>query len=79
MTVLHHVSFGSNRDSTVVLLGSIGSNTDMWLPQLDALSHEHRVIALDHRGHGQSPVIPGAATVADLAACLLYTSPSPRD
>lgn len=73
MTVLHHVSFGSNRDSTVVLLGSIGSNTDMWLPQLDALSHEHRVIALDHRGHGQSPVIPGAATVADLAADVLKT------
>ncbi|MGD7002040.1 3-oxoadipate enol-lactonase [Corynebacterium halotolerans] len=73
MTVLHHVSYGSNRDSTVVLLGSIGSNTDMWLPQLDALSHEHRVIALDHRGHGRSPVIPGSASVADLAADVLKT------
>lgn len=73
MTVLHHVSYGTNRDSTVVLLGSIGSNTDMWLPQLDALSHEHRVIALDHRGHGKSPVIPGSASVADLANDVLKT------
>lgn len=73
MTILHHVSYGKNEKSTVVLLGSIGSNTDMWLPQLDALSHEHRVIALDHRGHGGSPVIPGAASVADLATDVLKT------
>lgn len=73
MTILHHVSYGTNDKSTVVLLGSIGSNTDMWLPQLDALSHEHRVIALDHRGHGGSPVIPGPASIADLADDVLKT------
>ncbi|MGP6172545.1 3-oxoadipate enol-lactonase [Corynebacterium sp. A21] len=73
MTILNHVSYGTNDKSTVVLLGSIGSTTDMWLPQLDALSHEHRVIALDHRGHGGSPVIPGPATIDDLANDVLKT------
>lgn len=73
MTILHHVSYGNNDRSTVVLLGSIGSNTDMWLPQLDALSHDHRVIALDHRGHGRSEVIPGSATIEDLAKDVLQT------
>lgn len=75
MTVLHHVTYGkTNADNgTVVLLGSIGSTTDMWLPQLDALSHEFRVIALDHRGHGGSQVVPGPASIEALAADVLET------
>lgn len=75
MTVLHHVTYGkTNADNgTVVLLGSIGSTTDMWLPQLDALSRDHRVIALDHRGHGGSPVVPGPATIEALASDVLET------
>lgn len=72
MTVLHHVTYGTGQD-TVVLLGSIGSTTDMWLPQLDALSHDFRVIALDHRGHGGSPVVPGPASIEALAADVLET------
>ncbi len=72
MTILHHVTYGSGED-TVVLLGSIGSTTDMWLPQLDALSENFRVIALDHRGHGGSPVIPGPASIENLATDVLET------
>ncbi|WP_448851314.1 3-oxoadipate enol-lactonase [Corynebacterium sp. 335C] len=72
MTVLHHRIHGEGGE-TLVLLGSLGSTTDMWLPQLDALSHDFRVIALDHRGHGTSPVVEGPATMADLAADVLET------
>ncbi|WP_414120748.1 3-oxoadipate enol-lactonase [Corynebacterium nuruki] len=77
MTVLHHVSVGP-RDGradapVIVLTGSIGSTIDMWLPQLDALSRSARVIAVDHRGHGGSPLPAGSATVADLARDLLDT------
>lgn len=72
MTLLHSVSYGDNSE-VVVFLGSIGSNVDMWLPQLDALSATHRVIALDHRGHGGSPVIPGSASIDDLAGDVLET------
>ena len=51
MTLLHSVQYGSG-STTIVFLGSLGSTVDMWLPQLDTLSHDATVIALDHRGHG---------------------------
>ena len=87
MTILHSVDFGPRDAQPVVFLGSIASTTDMWLPQLDSLSKDFRVIAIDHPGHGQSPdpqALPGDTTINDLAnnvldTCLLYTSPSPRD
>lgn len=78
MTVLHYAEFGSSHTNTVpiVFLGSIASTIDMWLPQLDALSRDYRVIAIDHRGHGLSPdpsVAPGETTIADLAQDVLDT------
>lgn len=72
MTQLHFVEYGPRKaeqpQGTLVFIGSIGSTTDMWLPQLDALSDVFRVIAVDHRGHGNSPVVEGPASIADLAA-----------
>lgn len=78
--ILHSVSVGprsGRADAPVlVLTGSIGSTTDMWLPQMDALSADARVIAVDHPGHGGSPVPTGDTgryTVADIATDLLET------
>ena len=75
--ILHHVEFGAEHGGDpVVFLGSIASTTDMWLPQLDALSVTRRVIALDHRGHGLSPdpdVAPGETTFDSLADDVLGT------
>ncbi|WP_295625418.1 3-oxoadipate enol-lactonase [uncultured Corynebacterium sp.] len=75
--ILHHVEYGADHDGDpVVFLGSIASTTDMWLPQLDALSATRRVIALDHRGHGESPdpdVAPGETTIDSLADDVLST------
>ena len=75
--ILHSVSYGPESDAEpIVILGSIASTTDMWLPQLDALSKTRRVIALDHRGHGGSPdpdVQPGETTFDDLADDVLST------
>ena len=71
--ILNHVEYPSRGEDTgvpVVFLGSIASTTNMWIPQLDALSANHRVIALDHPGPGRSgtPDLPaGEATVASLA------------
>lgn len=72
MAQLHFVEYGPRKaetpQGTLVFIGSIGSTIDMWLPQLDALSDVFRVIAVDHRGHGHSPVIEGPASIADLAS-----------
>lgn len=55
----------------LLLLGLLGSALDMWEPQLPALTPAHRVIRVDHRGHGKSPVPPGPYTMSELAGDVL--------
>jgi len=52
---------------TVVLLGSLGSNRSMWDPQVRHLADAHDVVAVDVRGHGESPTPPGPYTIDALA------------
>jgi 3-oxoadipate enol-lactonase len=54
----------------LVLLGSLGSTVEMWRPQLPAFT-DRRVIRVDHRGHGGSPVPVGPYTVSELAGDVL--------
>jgi 3-oxoadipate enol-lactonase len=72
MTVpLHHVIDGPTDRPALVLLGSLGTTLDMWRPQLAALTAHYRVIRVDHRGHGGSPVPTGPYRMDDLGADLL--------
>lgn len=67
MTVeLHVVDEGPRDAPPLVLAGSLGSTLAMWQPQA-ALTERFRVLRIDHRGHGGSPVPPGPYTMADLA------------
>lgn len=43
----------------------------MWDAQVRDLARDHMVIAVDHRGHGNSDVIPGPCTIADLSGDVL--------
>ncbi|GLZ46234.1 3-oxoadipate enol-lactonase [Actinomycetospora sp. NBRC 106375] len=70
---LHHVSDGPADGPPLVLLCSLGSTVDMWAPQRRDLAGEYRVITLDTRGHGGSPVADGPYEVADLALDALET------
>jgi 3-oxoadipate enol-lactonase len=68
---LHHVIEGPG-DGPVVLLGSsLGTNLEVWDPQVPALDGRLRVVRFDHRGHGRSPVPPGPYEIADLAGDVL--------
>jgi len=63
---LHHEITGPE-DAPVVLLGSsLGTTHAMWAPQLDVLAERFRVVAFDHRGHGQSEAPPGPYAIEDL-------------
>jgi 3-oxoadipate enol-lactonase len=64
---LHHVVDGPADGPPLVLAGSLGSTLDMWRPQVAPLSRRFRLVRLDHRGHGGSPVPPGPYRMADLA------------
>ncbi|WP_338080108.1 3-oxoadipate enol-lactonase [Antrihabitans stalactiti] len=65
MVEIAHARSGSG--STVVLLGSLGSDRSMWDPQVRALSADHDVLAVDIRGHGESPVATVDYTISSLA------------
>ncbi len=64
---LHYVESGPADAPPLLLGGSLGTTTEMWEPQVEALSAAFRVIRFDHRGHGRSPVPAGPSTMADLA------------
>jgi 3-oxoadipate enol-lactonase len=51
----------------VVLLHAIGTSAAMWAPQRPELALDHRVISVDLRGHGTSPVPDGPYAMGELA------------
>jgi len=68
---LHYTEHGQASGPPLVLLGSLGSTLDMWRPQLAALGERWRLVLVDHRGHGDSPVPPGPYTIGELAGDVL--------
>ena len=52
----------------LLLLGSLGTTSDIWRPQIQPLSARYRVIRLDTRGHGQSDATAGTVALDDLGA-----------
>jgi 3-oxoadipate enol-lactonase len=68
---LHYTDQGSSGAPTLVLGTSLGTTTAMWDPQVQAVEARYRLVTVDHRGHGGSEVVPGAATIADLAGDVL--------
>lgn len=68
---LHHVVSGPPDGAPLLLGGSLGTTHAMWDRQVAVLSRTHRVIALDHRGHGASPAPPGPYTIDDLGGDVL--------
>ncbi|GAA4252373.1 MAG TPA: 3-oxoadipate enol-lactonase [Dactylosporangium sp.] len=55
----------------VLLGGVLGSNLDMWRPQLPRFGDRLRVVRFDHRGHGGSPVPAGPYEIEDLGRDVL--------
>jgi len=50
---------GRDGGPTLMLSNSLGTNLNMWEPQMKAFTQEFRVIRYDRRGHGKSGVPPG--------------------
>lgn len=77
-TRLHVEVFGDERAPTLVLLHGWTEAISVWHPQIVELSRDHRVVALDLRGHGESD--PGEfstdALADDLSAVLAACVPA---
>lgn len=52
----------------VVLIHGVGMRAEAWAPQFAALAADHRVIAIDMPGHGDSDPLPGGALLPDYVA-----------
>lgn len=63
---LHFEVTGRSDGPVVVLLHAIGTSMGMWDPQLAGIEPSYRVVRVDLRGHGDSPVPPGPYSLADL-------------
>ncbi|MFM9607797.1 alpha/beta hydrolase [Streptomyces sp. V2] len=73
---LHVEIHGPATAPAVVLVHGWTCSTAFWQAQIDDLSRDHRVIAYDLRGHGNTPASPAVGTTAladDLEAVLLAT------
>jgi 3-oxoadipate enol-lactonase len=68
---LHHEISGRDAGAPLVLAGSLGTTLAMWEPQLESLGAVARLIRIDHRGHGGSPVPDGPYEIADLGRDVL--------
>jgi 3-oxoadipate enol-lactonase len=63
---LHYQVEGREDAPWLILSNSLGTNLDMWMPQVPALLERYRVLRYDTRGHGQSSVTPGPYSIAQL-------------
>lgn len=52
----------------VLLLHGVGLRAEAWEPQISDLSQDHRVIAVDLPGHGDSDLLPGTPALPDYVA-----------
>ena len=52
---------------TVLLVHGLGSSTEDWAPQVEALSQQFRVVTYDVRGHGQTSKPNGSYSVPQFA------------
>ena len=72
---------GPEQAETVVLLHGVGLALEAWTPQIESLSTNYQVIALDLPGHGNSAAMASGAVLQDyvdwLAAVLAELSDGP--
>ncbi|MEL7167086.1 MAG: alpha/beta hydrolase [Pseudomonadota bacterium] len=62
---------------TVVMIHGVGLRAEAWNAQADALSSRFRVIAVDMPGHGDSPLVRGAAQLSDYTDDILAALEAP--
>lgn len=60
---LNYLVDGADDAPPLLLLNSLGSDSELWSPQMPLLAARFRVVRFDTRGHGRSSVPPGPYTL----------------
>jgi 3-oxoadipate enol-lactonase len=56
---------------SLIVTHSLGSDHNMWQPQVQALKNQYYIVSIDNIGHGESDVLPGDYSIADMASAVL--------
>lgn len=72
--VLAHESLGTGDRVPIVFVGSLGTDREMWRPQLDILSPQHPLVLVDHPGHDGKPIPDHPFSVEDLADAVVVVA-----
>jgi len=67
LRLFHRDSGAASDHETVLFLSGMGTDHTAWASQARALSDAYRTITYDHRDIGQSSLVGGPYTIADLA------------
>jgi 3-oxoadipate enol-lactonase len=72
---IHHEVVGDG--PTVLLVHAGVADARMWAPQVEDLRRDHRVITVDLRGYGETPLAAGAtySDAGDLLELLAHKEP----
>ena len=62
---------GPDHAPPLVLVHSLGLDSQMWKPQVEALSNDYRIVVMDLRGHGRSGAPSGPYSIERLALDVL--------
>lgn len=68
---LHYRLDGPEQAPVLVLSNSLGTDLNMWAPQMPELAARFRVLRYDARGHGRSGLTPGPYAIDQLAGDVL--------
>lgn len=63
---LNYAIFGDRHNPALLFSNSLGTNNQMWQPQIVALQNEYFIICYDTRGHGQSSAPKGPYSLNEL-------------
>ncbi len=61
-------TLGAGAGEPLVLIHGVGMRAEAWAPQVAGLSVDHRVVAIDMPGHGESDPLPAGARLPDYVA-----------
>ncbi len=51
---LNYATFGDSSKPALIFSNSLGTNYQMWQPQIEALQDDYFIVCYDTRGHGNS-------------------------
>lgn len=64
--VINYATFGDARKPAIIFSNSLGTNYQMWQPQINFFKKEYLIICYDTRGHGASTAPQGPYSIEQL-------------